>query len=62
MLFLIFYWIWRLPEWRPKFFSNLRIPAAIGIRAICVALMLVTLTADSWIKVCKFLPRYYTGT
>jgi hypothetical protein len=61
VLFLIFYWIWRLPEWRPRFFSNLRIPATIGIRAVCVALMLVMLAADSWIKVCKFLPRYYTG-
>lgn len=62
VLFLLFYWISRLPEWRPAWFGKLRLPPWFGLRALGVVLMLVTLIRDTRENLQDVLPKLYTGT
>jgi hypothetical protein len=62
VLFLLFYWLTRLPEWRPAWFGKLRLPAWFGLRALGVVLLLLTLMRDTRVNLHDVLPKVYLGT
>ena len=62
VLFLLFYWVTKLPEWRPAWFGKLRFPEWFGLRALGVALMLIALFRDVRVNLHDVLPTDFTGT